>query len=850
MKKFVLIDGNSLINRGFYATPLLTTKDGVYTNAVYAFINMLLKLASDYAPDYMLVAFDLKAPTFRHDMFADYKGTRKPMPEELRPQIDLLKNVLDALKIARFEKAGVEADDIIGTLAKKYDYQTYIVTGDKDSFQLVDDSTTVLFTKRGITDVDEYNALNFKEKKEITPIQIIDLKSLMGDASDNIPGVAGVGEKTALELIKNYGSLENVYLNIDDIKGKLKEKLQAGKESAAMSKILATIKLDVDIPLTEKDFEFIFPFPSSAKPLLNKLEFKNIIKKDGVFDDVPAADGTVEISAEKPEKDIKIVTITNKDEITSFIKTNKIALYIGKNISFYNYEDTEVSLKIKDNFFDEGFLFDEALSALKPVFCDKKLQIIVDDNKAFLHLLNTLDIVLTAKTEDLSLLKYVVDYDDKSAELSLADDLPAYKIAKTFDFLLSLADENELKLYKDIELPLSFVLYNMELSGFAIDVKALNETSDHYNGILKDLTQKIIKAAGMGFNINSTKQLSDVLFNKLGLKHGKKNKTGAYSTNVDILEDLADSHEIIPLLIEYRKYQKLSSTYVEGFKPLIDKASSLVHTTFYQSQTTTGRLSSRKPNLQNIPVRDEEGKHLRKLFCARSSERVLIDADYSQIELRLLAVYSKCKKMIDAFNSGKDFHTETASKVFSVPLDSVTPQMRKTAKAVNFGIIYGISDFGLSDNLKISPKKAGEYIKKYFETYPEVRAFMDKNVALAREKGYAETAFGRKRIIREINAQNFNLRSFGERAAMNMPLQGTAADIIKIAMINVYNRLKKEGLRSELILQVHDELLVDAFIDEKEQVEKIIKEEMENAVNLSVRLVAEVSCGKNWFDCK
>ena len=848
MNKFVLIDGNSLINRGFYATPLLTTKDGVYTNAVYAFVNMLIKLSTDYAPDGMLVAFDLKEPTFRHKIFSDYKGTRKPMPDELRPQIDLLKRVLDALHIARYEKAGFEADDIIGTLAKKFAVDTLIVTGDRDSFQLVDETTTVLFTKRGITDIYELNAANFKEKREIDPDQVVDLKALMGDASDNIPGVAGIGEKTGIELIKKYGTLENVYDHIDEIKGKLREKLEDCKDSAFMSKTLATIKLDVDIPLTEDDMAFRFPFPSDAKNLFLELEFKNLLKKNEIF--IPSVDNVYSPVVSLPTVDVKKVFVTSPDEITNFIKNNKIALSIKENICFYNYDGIEVTLKIKDNFFDDGFLFDEALIALKPILSDEKINVIVEDNKSFLHTLNSLGISPKAKTDDLSLLKYVVDYDDKSSELDLSEDFPAYKIAATFDHLFSRADKAELSLYKDIELPLSFVLFEMELSGFKIDVKTLDEMSLYYSDILKNLSKKIIEVAGVDFNINSTKQLSEVLFDKLGLKHGKKNKTGSYSTNVDILEDLADSHEIIPLLLEYRKYQKLYSTYVEGFKPLIDKNSSLVHTTFYQSQTTTGRLSSRKPNLQNIPVRDDEGKVLRKLFSARADDRILIDADYSQIELRLLAVYSKCQKMIDAFNSGKDFHAETASKVFGVPIEDVTPSMRKTAKAVNFGIIYGISDFGLADNLKISPKKAGEYIKKYFETYPEVRAFMDKNVSDARLNGYAVTAFGRKRIIREINAANYNLRSFGERAAMNMPLQGTAADVIKIAMINVFNRLKQEGLRSQLVLQVHDELIIDAFISEKQQVERIIKEEMENAVKLSVTLVAEVSSGKNWFDCK
>ena len=851
MKKFVLIDGNSLINRAFYATPVLTAPDGSYTNAVYAFLNMLIKLIGDVKPEYLLVAFDVHAPTFRHEAFSDYKGTRKPMPEELRPQIPLLKDVLDKLGIARFEQAGIEADDIIGTLAKKFDLETYIVTGDKDSFQLVDDTTSVYFTKRGITDIDVYNAGNFKEKTGIEPKQIIDLKALMGDHSDNIPGVPGIGEKTGLELVQRFGDIDNLYDNIDQIKGKLKDKLEEGKDTAYLSKYLATIKLDVPVHLSENDLTFDYPFSSSAKDIFIKLGFKNLLKKDGLFDE---KDEVSPIAAAAVER----VTISNENDITPFVKGDKFAVNIDDFVSFYNFNGSEVFLRIKEgNIFDEGFFFEEAVRLLRGVFENENNVVYVYGLKSLLHLMTSLNIEPKARFEDTALIKYLVDFsssDDKIKDIleyySLPTDTPAYSAYKLFEDLYERADEKERKLYNEIELPLSYVLFDMEKTGFAVDHGALEDMSAHYGAVCDKLKDRIIALAGEDFNINSTKQLSHILFDRLGLKHGKKGKTGNYSTNVDILEDLSDQHEIIPLILEYRKYAKLLSTYIEGFKPLIDKKNSLVHTTFYQTQTTTGRLSSRKPNLQNIPVRDEDGKVLRKLFIARSSDRVLVDADYSQIELRLLAAYSGCQKMIDAFNGGRDFHTETAATVFGVPVNDVTPSMRKTAKAVNFGIIYGISDYGLADNLKISPKAAGEFIKKYFETYPEVRAFMDNNVLAARKNGYAVTYFGRKRVIREINASNYNLRSFGERAAMNMPLQGTAADIIKIAMINVFDRLKNEGLEAKLVLQVHDELIIDAPIAEKETVERIIKEEMEGAVSLPVTLVAEVSSGKSWFECK
>ncbi len=850
MEKFILIDGNSLINRGFYATPVMNAPDGTPTNAVLAFMNILIKLIEDIKPNYIMVAFDRKEPTFRHELYADYKGTRKPMPDDLRPQIPLLKEVLTTLGIAHYDMPGIEADDIIGTLSKRFCCETIIITGDKDSFQLVDETSKVFFTKRGVSDIEEYNAENFKEKVGIEPCQIIDLKALMGDSSDNIPGVKGVGEKTALTLVQTYGTIETLYDRIDEIKGKLQEKLILDKDNAYLSKKLATINTDVSMPFTEENCTYSYPFNARAKELFTKLNFESSLKKEHIFE-------TENIEKVEESFNIERVEVKNDFEITPFIKTSKYSVVIDDFISFYNFNNVEVSLKIKDNFFDDGFMYDDAILTLKEIFENENNSVLVYGKKSIIKILKEHNIEPKAKFDDLLLLKYLVDFQGKEEtfkEISLFNGFDktclAYSQYKLFEDLLQKATDDEKKLYYNVELKLSSVLLSMEEEGVKVDRENLEKMSNLYKSKIDELSKKIKDIAGVEVNLNSTKQLSYVLFDKLGLKHGKKNKGGAYSTNVEILEDLAEEHEIIPLILTYRKYAKLLSTYIDGFKPLIEKETGLIKTTYFQAQTSTGRLSSRKPNLQNIPVRDEEGKEVRKLFSARSNDRVLIDADYSQIELRLLAEYSKCKPLIEAFKNGEDIHTDTASKVFGVKKEEVTKDMRRNAKAVNFGIIYGISDYGLSENLKISPKTAGEYIKKYFETYPEVKKYMDDNVAFAKENGFAITPFGRKRVIPEINSSNYNQRTFGERAAMNMPLQGAAADIIKIAMINVHERLIKDGLKSKLILQVHDELIIDAYLDEKEVVEKLLKYEMENAVKLEVPLTVEVSSSHNWFDCK
>ncbi|MDY5819944.1 MAG: DNA polymerase I [Candidatus Borkfalkiaceae bacterium] len=851
MNKLVLIDGNSLINRAFYATPPLSAKDGTPTNAVYAFVNMLVRIIGDIKPRYMLVAFDRKEPTFRHEMYADYKGTRKPMPEDLRPQIDLMKKVLDTMGISRYEQAGIEADDIIGSMAKRYKGDTIIITGDKDSFQLVDETTSVYFTRRGITETEIYSNENFKEKTGIEPIQIIDLKSMMGDSSDNIPGIAGVGEKTALSLVEKYGSLENLYSHIDELSGKLKEKVENSKDIAYLSKTLATINVKLDIPVKDEDMGYSFPFGAATKKLFIDLDFKNVLRREELF----LADDEISVSVKKNKELPEIIEVNDVVSLPKFDEDKLLAVNLGDNLNVYDGEK-EYKINITDNFFDKGIMYGEAVRYLEKLVEKDKRNFIVYAKKDLRTELNKFKVAFNAFAYDVAIEKYLADFsgkDEKLSEVIAAYDLDKDRIGWSLNeihdrLFEKLKTENMLDLYEKVELPLSDVLFSMERSGFKVDVATLNEMANEYDKRIAVIAEKIDEYAGEKVNPNSPKQLGKILYDKLGLISGKKK--GNPSTSADVLEKIADKHPIVPLILKYRQLQKLNSTYIKGFRPLIDEDTGLIHTCFNQTLTTTGRLSSKEPNLQNIPVREQEGKEIRKLFVSSFENGKIVGADYSQIELRLLAHFSKCQPLIDAFLSGKDIHRITASQVFGVGEDQVTPEMRRSAKAVNFGIIYGISDYGLSEQLKISPKKAGEYIAKYFEAYPHVKEYMNSNVEFARKNGYVSTLLGRKRYIPEINSSNFNLRSFGERAAMNMPLQGTAADVIKIAMIKVANRIKKEGLRSRLILQVHDELIVDTAEDEVEEVKNILVEEMQSAVTLSVPLTVETECGTRWFDAK
>lgn len=853
MEKLVLIDGNSLINRAYYATPLLTDKSGRPTNAILGFTNMLIKMRADLSPDYLLVAFDRHEPTFRHKIFESYKGTRKPMPDDLRLQIPLLKELLNAMNIRTYEQAGIEADDIIGTIAKRYGGKTIIITGDKDSFQLVDDNVSVYFTKRGISDVEIYTSENFQEKTGILPSQVIDLKACMGDSSDNIPGIAGIGEKTALTLIQKYGGLDGVISHAEELKGKLSEKVINGKESAYLSRTLATINVHADIPENIEKSVFPFPFGNEVKKLFESLDFKGILRRTELF----GADGANQLSPEKSEIQVKI--IKKAEDFTGIPSGNEITLAVLKDIHVFNGDNTEYVIKIAENMMlDDGLSYEEGLELFREFVENAENTVICYSRKKLDDIFYDAGINFNCKAEDLDLVRYLADFSgrEETLEETLEDygenkNTPAFSLYSLYTELYKkLKEDGTEKLYRETELPLSRVLTAMERAGFKIDIKMLDELKKEYSTKLKELSDKINEYAGEPVNPNSPKQLATLLYEKLGLSKGKKNKSGNYTTSAETLEALADKHPVVPLILSYRTAQKLYSSYIEGMRPLIDVKTGLVHTCFNQTLTQTGRLSSKEPNLQNIPVREDEGRVLRKLFIPRSENRTLIDADYSQIELRLLAHMSGCEELIGAYNEGKDVHAVTASQVFGVPITEVTPQMRRSAKAVNFGIIYGISEYGLAKNLKISAKEAADYIKKYFETYPHVKEYMEKNVEFAKKHGYVTTLFGRKRIIKELSSSNYAVRTFGERAAMNMPLQGTSADIIKIAMINVFNRLKKECPDAYLILQVHDELIIDAPDECVAAASKILKYEMENAVKLKVPLTVELSTGKTWYDAK
>ncbi|MBQ3596559.1 MAG: DNA polymerase I [Clostridia bacterium] len=857
MEKLVLIDGNSLINRAFYAMPILSSKDGKFTNAVYGFMNMFTRMVTDIKPKYVAVAFDLKAPTFRHKMYAEYKGTRKPMPEELRPQIPLLKEVLSTMGVKILQKEGSEADDIIGTVAKATDVTTYIFTGDRDSFQLVDDKIEVHFTRRGITDVDILTHLNFKEKTGITPSQVIDLKALMGDSSDNIPGVPGVGEKTALNLIQTYGTVENLYNNVDDLKGKLKEKIVNGKDLCFLSKQLATIDVNVDVDTNLDSMILSFPFGKAVKEKFVELDFKSLYQKESLFLEQSEEFSTTPQQNQDQLKPIKIVSVDNLDLLKTLDFNKTYSLAVEQDLVCLFDGQVEYKLAVNRTLLDDGFNLGDIITALAPLF-SSNAKIITYGKKDLKRLVYSVTgEVINSNFEDLSLVKYLVDFTGGEEKLSVVLDqygldknTPACSVFNLFNKLSLSFDQKTESLYKNVELPLSDVLLDMEIAGFKVDAIALAKTGEGFKAKLEEYKDQIRRLTNEPeLNVNSPKQLGEVLFEKLKIAKGKKTKTG-YSTSAEVLEDLEDAHPVVGMILEFRKIQKLYSTYVEGFKPLIEKSTGLIHTCFNQTVTATGRLSSKEPNLQNIPVREELGRELRRFFVPRNQDGVLVSADYSQIELRLLAEFSKTKSLIDAFKKGEDVHRQTASKVFGVGEDQVTPQMRSRAKAVNFGIIYGISEYGLAKQLKISPAEARGYINSYFKEFPQVKEYMNQNVAFAKLNGYSVTVLGRKRQIPELNSSNYSIRQFGERVAMNMPLQGSSADIIKLAMLGVSKKLKELNLKSKLILQVHDELIVDCVKDEIDLVEKILVEQMEGALNLEVPLTVSVGKGESWFDAK
>ncbi len=852
MDRLILLDSNSLINRAYYALPNLSTHSGQFTGAIFGYMNMLMKIVSTYDPTHIIATFDRKAPTFRKSMYDGYKATRKPMPTELASQLAPLKEILAAMNIPILEMDGYEADDIIGTLAKRFAVETYIVTGDKDSLQLIDDTTTVLLTKKGITEIAFYDE-KMLAGEGLAPSQIIDLKSLMGDASDNIPGVAGVGEKTARDLLAKYGTLDGVYAHIDEIKGKLQEKLVNSKDMAYLSYDLATINVHSPVEFDDLDKAKFKPvFSEEVKRLLKALELTKIADRM-TFDGEESAARQAEVFLPQV-KDID--SLDGLGEVIShIIIKGKFAFSLSRRITVATDEEC-FNIVIADNLFGEGINYSEFIDAMKGVFESADIIKVCYDLKNNMHVLSNDGVDIVGAQSDVLLKAYLVDANrnyKSEQELFNAYNLPEGEEAALIYYIDNIIDKeleekNLVKLYQDVELPLVGVLFDMEKQGFSVDVDVLNDLNKKFSAELDGLLSEIMELAGKTFNVNSTQQLASVLFEDLGLKTGKKTKRG-YSTNVDVLNSIKNQHPVVPLILRQRELAKLKSTYLDGMLPLIDSKKK-IHTVFKQTVTSTGRLSSTEPNLQNIPIRKSDGKLIRKMFVA-SEGNVLVCADYSQIELRLMAQFSGDKTMIDAFNNNIDIHRTTASKVFGVPIEMVTDEMRRQSKAVNFGIIYGISDFGLSEDLGVPVYMARDFIAGYFATYPKVKEYMDKCVEIAKEQGYVTTYLNRRRDIPELKATNYNVRSFGERVAMNMPLQGSASDIIKVAMLKVHKALKEGGFKAKLIMQVHDELIIDCPVDEEERVHRLLVENMQNITpDFDVKLIADCSSGKSWLEAK
>ncbi len=824
MKKLLAVDGNSILNRAFYGIRPLTTSFGLPTNAIYGFVNILHSHIETLKPDYAAVAFDLKAPTHRHEKYSLYKANRKGMPEELAAQLPYAKQAAEAMGLTELEMSGWEADDILGTLARiaeENDVEAYLLTGDRDSLQLISAKTKVLLATTGETVV--YDEERFFEKYGTTPPHLVDIKALMGDSSDNIPGVPGVGEKTALKLIADYGSLDGVYEGVEDkdIAKGAKNKLIAGKDSAYMSYDLATICKNVPISEDISAYDHNGIINDKLMELFTYLQFGGLIKKFGLS----------EPSVQLPEYEFQV------SEQIPLLDTASVCEQDGKIFVFDG---------------EKGYTFDEA-------FADEvyaKVGVICADSKKVFAKHPECNVKF-----DVSLAGYVLDssINDYSVErlalgyLEIAQigtgEQRAVCMFRLYEKLSELMSEQKSDtLFTSIELPLARVLADMESEGFCIDREGLARFGEKLDVQIRDLTERIYMLCGETFNINSPKQLGEILFEKLGLPARKKTKTG-YSTNAEVLEELSPYHPVIDEILQYRNVAKLKSTYVDGLLKCADE-NGLIHTSFNQTVTATGRLSSTEPNLQNIPIRTEEGRELRKFFVPKEQGNVLIDSDYSQIELRLLAAISGDEKMINAFNTGIDIHRQTASQVFDVPLEAVTDQQRKRAKAVSFGIVYGISDFSLSKDIGVSRLAAKKYIENYLHRYPMVSEYLENIKKEAETRGYVSTLLGRRRYIPEMSSAKKTIRSFGERVAMNSPIQGTAADIIKLAMVNTYNALKDGGYKAKLILQVHDELIIEAPENEVESVKALLVSEMENALELEVKLSVETSTGQNWYECK
>lgn len=866
MKKLLILDSNSILNRAFYGVRYLSAKDGTPTNAIYGFLNILLKLIKEQEPDYICAAFDVKAPTFRHKQYEGYKAQRKPMPEGLAAQMPLAKDVLRAMGVTILEKEGYEADDIIGTVARlceESEISCFIATGDKDDLQLASDKTKVILTvtKSGYNETIIYDDKAVKEKYHVTPTEFIDVKALMGDPSDNIPGVKGVGEKTAMSLIEKHHSIEYIYENIDGIglKGAMLQKMKDGREMAFMSKELATINRNTPIEFNAEECVFDgFENNGELYEILKRLELNSIIKKL----DLSGGDNVKE--NEDIFKDFSYQVgdknMINGDKVTVVLdfdgdNISSAAVGVGNNAVVLNEQDDIKELLEDDSIAKVMFDVKEAIVKLNGRIDIKNIS---DDTAIAAYLVDPAKNEYTIEKLASEYFGTVIEKPEVK-QLSLLDDVESDRseyLAKCAVALGVLNDrigdkikENgQEKLYQEVELPLVTVLAHLEINGFLVDDNQLKEFADKLGEKIDALTNEIYMLAGEEFNINSPKQLGVILFEKLELKPVKKTKTG-YATNADVLEKLRDKHPIVNFIMEYRQLAKLKSTYCDGLTAVVNPNTHRIHSVFTQTVTVTGRLSSTEPNLQNIPTRTELGREIRKMFVAKDGY-VIVDADYSQIELRVLAHIANDETMINAFRNNEDIHAVTASQVLGIPLEDVTKEQRSSAKAVNFGIVYGIGEFSLAQDLHISVKEAKAYIESYLEKYHGVRNYMESIKEQAKKDGYVKTMLNRIRYIPELKSPNYNIRQFGERVALNTPIQGTAADIIKLAMVRVDNRLINEGLKSKLILQVHDELIVEAHKDEVDKVKQILSEEMQNAMKLNVPLKVDMSTGHSWYDAK
>ena len=862
-EKIVLIDGHSILNRAFYGVPDLTNAEGLHTNAVYGFLNILFKVLDEEQPQYLVVTFDVHAPTFRHKMFSEYKGTRKPMAAELREQVPVIKEVLRAMDVEIIEKEGLEADDLLGTISKyceTNDMDVSILSGDRDTLQLATKHIKIRIpkTKGGRTEVEDYYAQDVQEKYGVTPLEFIDVKALMGDTADNIPGVPGIGEKTATKIISEYGTIENAYAHVDDIKPpRASKNLKEFWEQAQMSKVLATIETQADIEFRLEDAKHGEMFTKEAYEWFQKLQFKNLLNKFDVEseeNDLENAFHTI-VSIEEAKEVLKQAENISRLSMAFLFDDKDKEKYEGVTIAYGKKEvyafscEQDITMEYllqeiqKIAFTVEQFVMFDIKKYL-PILGEVN-QSNCFDAKIAAYLLNPLNNDYTFEDVAREQLNLLVDPKVNKIKKSCYE---AYTAYMSSEILWKRLQESKMeKLFSEIEMPLLFTLYDMEQEGIQVEALTLKQYGEELGKQLVNLEQEIYSMAGESFNINSPKQLGVILFEKLQMPHAKKTKTG-YSTAADVLEKLALDYPIVEKILEYRQISKLKSTYADGLANYICE-DGRIHGTFNQTITATGRISSTEPNLQNIPVRMELGRMIRKVFVPKEG-CVFLDADYSQIELRILAHCSGDQHLIQAYKEARDIHRITASQVFHTPFDEVTDLQRRNAKAVNFGIVYGISAFGLSQDLSISRKEAEQYIEKYFETYPGIKRFLDDSVAHAKEKGYAVTLFGRRRPIPELKSSNFMQRSFGERVAMNAPIQGTAADIMKIAMIGVARELKKNHLKSRMLLQVHDELLIETYVDEVESVKAILKQQMEKAATLDVPLIVDMQEGRNWYEAK